>query len=190
MSKSTPLAPQPEAKPQHTARPAPLRLKTLFFPRINVEAVVPDGDPEEFFAADLSDAEWDFRYLLNSDGSEATVGMRFKSKEVEDSQKPHLGYKIDIEAFGAFYLESPEKKTPLTEYLRKFAAAAALLGSIREQVAMTTARGPWGILNIPIVSMDLIIGRPPNPQGEGSQEPSAKPAKRVVKKKPPSTKAT
>ncbi len=44
--------------------------------------------------------------------------------------------------------------------MRRYSAAAALLGAIREQVATLTSRGPWGTAWIPIVSIEAMAALP------------------------------
>ncbi|CAH0351993.1 hypothetical protein [Aquabacterium sp. CECT 9606] len=182
MSKSVPSVKQHEPVIARKVRPAPLRLKDLFFPRIQIKALVPDGDPINTFAPFLEDAELDFRFEIQKDGAEATAGMRIKSKPADKDPTSGVAYEIDVEVFAVFVLESPEVTHPMAEYLRKFAAAAALLGAIREQVAFSTSRGPWGTFQVPIVSMDLIVGGPPSTK-------ELVPAKKVVRKSAKTAKA-
>lgn len=187
MSKATPSPKQLETTPVKKLRPAPLRLKELIFPRIHVKALVPKGEAANSFMPYLDDASLDFRFELSADGTEASAGMRIRSKDTSEEPENNAAYMIDVEAFAAFTVEGPEHRHPMADYLRKFAAAAALLGGIREQVAISTARGPWGVFTIPIVSMDLIVGPPPSTV-QDTPSPDM-PAKKRVSRKPKTTKS-
>ncbi len=174
--------------PKH--RPAPLHLRELVFPKISIEAVMPEGGADEVARTlDLELVEIGFQYRVDDSSQAVPVGMRLRTLPPTDgaTNKNRL-YEVDVEAFAIFEMVGNERRDDMVEYLRKVAAASALLGAIREQVAMTTARGPWGVLTIPLVSMDAIVGRPPaRPASAGKVEnkkaiASATP-KRTSKKK-------
>jgi preprotein translocase subunit SecB len=144
-------------------RPAPLRLRELVFPKISVAAVVPEGAADNSpRSLDLETVEIAFKYRLDHEAKVVPVGMRICSLPLPDgSTNKDRFYEVDVEAFAIFELVGAERQDEIVEYLRKVAAASALLGAIREQISMTTARGPWGVLTIPLISMDAIVGRPP-----------------------------
>lgn len=145
--------------PEH--RPAPLRLREIVFPKIAVQALVPEGDREVLTRTlDIESAEIGFQYQAN--GDRVSVGMRLRTLPLSDgAPNTDRFYEVDVEVFAVFEIIGAEHRDEIAEYLRKVSAASAVLGAIREQVAMTTARGPWGVLTIPLVGMDAIVGRPP-----------------------------
>ena len=144
-------------------RPAPLRLRALVFPKMSVGAVVQEGaaDPTPP-SLDLETVQNAFKYRLDHEAKVVPVGMRICSLPLPDgATNKDRFYEVDVEAFAIFELVGAERQDEIVEYLRKVAAASALLGAIREQISMSTARGPWGVLTIPLISMDAIVGRPP-----------------------------
>ncbi len=143
-------------------RTSPLRLKELFFPQVSVKALVPsepDRAPRELA---LESLEIGFAFNLDEGGKSASAGVKIATKQgpPDVGEAPGL-YEVQIEAFANFEVIGPEHNDPLALYLRKFAAAAALIGAAREQIAMTTARGPWGVVMFPMISMDTVVGLPP-----------------------------
>ena len=147
--------------PKSMHRPAPLRLRELVFPRISIQALVPDDGGDSSQVLDLETTEIGFQYQPNDEDGSVQVGMRLRTLPLaEGVPNKDRFYEVDIEVFSVFEMVGTEHRDAMAEYLRKVAAASALLGSIREQVAMTTARGPWGVLTIPLVGMDAVIDRP------------------------------
>lgn len=174
--------------PKH--RPAPLRLREIVFPKIAVQALVPEGDRDGLpRMLDLESAEIGFQYQVEQEGHRVPVGMRLRTLPLADGvPNTDRFYDVDVEVFAVFEMVGAEHRDEVVEYLRKVSAASALLGAIREQVAMTTARGPWGVLTIPLVGMDAIVGHPPaRPKGvetvSTTPVASADAAKRIRKKK-------
>lgn len=169
--------------PKH--RPAPLRLREMVFPKIAVQALVPEGDRDGLpRMLDIESAEIGFQYQAEKEGNRVPVGMRLRTLPLADGapNKDRL-YDIDVEVFAVFEIVGAEHRDDVAEYLRKVSAASAVLGAIREQVAMTTARGPWGALTIPLVGMDAIVGRPPARPAPVAKESDSPEAKRSRKKK-------
>lgn len=154
-------------------RDSPLRLKELFFPRVSVTAQVPkapDQSPRElaFESLDIS-----FAYDLDADENNVSAGIKVATKErAQDSLDETALYEVQVEAFANFEVIGPEHKDSLAVYLRKVAAASALIGAVREQIAMTTARGPWGVVMLPMISMDKVVGLPP----KKAESPASAPA--------------
>lgn len=144
-------------------RSSPLRLKELFFPQVSVKALVPAAPEKASRELDLDDLAISFGLDFDADGKTAKAGLKIASKNTSTETLGAL-YQIQIDAFASFEVISPEHKDELAVYLRKFAAAAALIGAAREQVAMMTARGPWGVVMLPIISMDRVVGPPPKKQ--------------------------
>lgn len=169
--------------PKH--RPAPLQLREIVFPKISVKALVPEGDPDDLSRTlDLETAEIGFQYQPDEEGSQVPVGMRLRTLPLADGEpNKDRFYDVDVEVFAVFEMVGAEHRDEFAEYLRKVSAASALLGAIREQVAMTTARGPWGALTIPLVGMDAIVGRPPARQAPAAKAAAPATAKRSRKKK-------
>jgi len=160
-------------------RSSPLRLKELFFPQVSVKALVPAAPENAERELDLDSLAISFGLDFSSDGKTASAGLKIASKDTStDSAKKETLYQIRIEAFANFDVISPEHKDGMAVYLRKFAAAAALIGAAREQVALMTARGPWGIVMLPIISMDRVVGPPPK-----KEVLVAAPLQRIVKAK-------
>lgn len=162
-------------------RQTPLQLRELFFPRISVQAAVSVGVGPERRAYVLDDLDINFAFDLFDEGTTASAVLRLATKEPSASQAAvELAYAFDVEVVASFGLVSPEHTDPLALYLRKVAAAAALLGAAREQVAMTSARGPWGPVTLPLISMDGVVGPPP-PRAAATPAPAVK---KVAAKKP------
>lgn len=143
-------------------RDSPLRLKELFFPHVAVKAFVPKAAETASRELDLNDLEISFGFDFDPTGKTASAGVKIatKDKNVEASESNDL-YQVKIEAFANFEVVSPEHIDPMAVYLRKVAAASALIGAAREQIALMTARGPWGVVMLPIISMDRVVGRLP-----------------------------
>ena len=148
-------------------RKSPLRLKELFFPQVSVEALVPVNPESADRELNLDHLDISFALNFETDGKKASAGLEIASKTTE-AESTSL-YAIQIKAFANFEVIGPEHQDALAVYLRKFAAAAALIGAVREQVALMTARGPWGVVMLPIISMDRVVGPPPK-----KKEPNAK----------------
>lgn len=167
-------------------RSSPLRLKELFFPRVSVKALVPAAPEKAARELDLDDLSISFGLDFDADGKTANAGFKIASKDSStDATNRGALYQIQIEAFARFEIVSPEHTDALAVYLRKFAAAAALIGAAREQVAMMTARGPWGVVMLPIISMDRVVGPPPKKE----TLPIATPKKIAKAKKSPANPA-
>lgn len=143
-------------------RSSPLRLKELFFPQVSVKALVPVKPESAAQELDIEDLDISFGLDFASDGQRASAGLKIASKNssAKSLESAQL-YSIRIEAFANFEVVAPEHQDGMAVYLRKFAAAAALIGAAREQVALMTARGPWGVVMLPIISMDRVVGPPP-----------------------------
>lgn len=145
-------------------RPAPLRLLDLFFPRISIEALSPSGDANSIpRLLDPNAMQINFQYIWNEGEDGVAAGMRLKVPPPSDGEeKQALLYAVDMEAIAFFELVGAEYQDARAQYLRRVAAASTVLGAIREQISMTTARGPWGTLTVPLVGMDAIVGTPPD----------------------------
>ncbi len=143
-------------------RNSPMRLKELFFPHVAVKALVPKAAETASRELDLNDLEISFGLDFDQAGKTASAGVKIATKDntVESTNENGL-YRVRIEAFANFDVVSPERTDAMAVYLRKFAAAAALIGAAREQIALMTARGPWGVVMLPIISMDRVVGAPP-----------------------------
>lgn len=143
-------------------RTSPLRLKELFFPQVSVKAMVP-AEPETMARElDLDELEISFGLDFDATGQIANAGLKVATKDSssETAEQTNL-YQVQIDAFASFEVISPEHIDDMAVYLRKFAAASALIGAAREQIALMTSRGPWGAVMLPIISMDRVVGPPP-----------------------------
>lgn len=165
-------------------RSSPLRLKQLFFPQVSVKTLVPPAPEKAARELDLDDLDISFAFDFDATGKIANAGVKIatKDKTAEALDQNNL-YKVQIEAYANFEVVSPEHTDALAVYLRKFAAAAALIGAAREQIALMTARGPWGIVMLPIISMDRVVGPPPKKEVLAAV-PIAKAKKSPVKPAP------
>ena len=139
-----------------------MRLKELFFPQVSVKALVPAKPGAAARELDLDSLTLNFGLDFADDGKTASAGLKIASKDTPaDPAGSQALYQIQIDAYASFEVVGPELQDAMAVYLRKFAAAGALIGAAREQVAMMTARGPWGVVMLPIISMDKVIGPPP-----------------------------
>ncbi len=160
-------------------RSSPLRLKELFFPQVAVKALVPTEPDKAARELNLDDLDISFGLDFDADGQTASAGLKIASKDAPTDAPDQLDlYRIDIEAFAHFEVMSPEHVDPMAIYLRKFAAASSLIGAAREQIALMTARGPWGVVMLPIISMGRVVGPPPK---KAEVAPAA--AKKIGKRK-------
>jgi hypothetical protein len=143
-------------------RSSPLRLKELFFPQVSVKALTPATPEKAPRELDLDNLDISFGFDFDTSGNavNAGVGIITQSSSTEASEQISL-YEVHVEVFATFDVVSPEHKDPLAAYLRKVAAASALIGAAREQIALMTSRGPWGVVMLPMISMDRVVGLPP-----------------------------
>jgi hypothetical protein len=143
-------------------RSSPVRLKELFFPQVSVKALIPAASEKAARELDLDDLDISFGFDFDADGKIANAGVGIISKSIsaETAEQTSL-YQVQIEVYAKFEVVGPEHQDALAVYLRKFAAASALIGAAREQIALMTARGPWGVVMLPMISMDLVVGPPP-----------------------------
>lgn len=160
-------------------RSSPLRLKELFFPQVSIKAMVPASPEAIERELDLDDLEISFGFDFDATGKIANAGLKVATKDPssEAAQQANL-YQVQIEAYANFEVISPEHTDAMAVYLRQFAAASALIGAAREQIALMTARGPWGVVMLPMISMDRVVGPPPK-----KDILSAPPIKKVARTK-------
>jgi hypothetical protein len=166
-------------------RPTSLQLKELVFPQVSVQALVPSVAADAPRELALDELNISFGFDLSTDGAAVTAGLKVESKERVVEAPSNALYAVHIEAFAKFVLVSAEHVDERALYLRRCAAASALVGAVREQVSLMTSRGPWGVVMLPMISMDLIVGPPPRTQVPVSPPAVALPkprAKRVTAK--------
>jgi len=143
-------------------RSSPLRLKELFFPQVSVKALSPDTPEKAERELDLDDIDIRFGFDFGDNGKTVSAGVGISTKSTAAAAPIDTRlYEVHIEVFAAFDVVSPDHKDPLAAYLRKVAAASALIGAAREQIALMTSRGPWGVVMLPMISMDRVVGLPP-----------------------------
>ena len=143
-------------------RSSPLRLKELFFPQVSVKALSPATPDKAERELDLDDIDIRFGFDFGDNGKTVSAGVEISTKSTAAAVRPNARlYEVHIEVFAAFDVVSPDHTDPMAAYLRKVAAASALIGAAREQVAMMTSRGPWGVVILPMISMDRVVGLPP-----------------------------
>lgn len=162
-------------------RSSPLRLKELFFPQVSVKALVPTAPEKAPRELELDSLSISFALDFSTDGKTANAGLKIASKDMAKDAENNILYRVEIEAFAKFEVIGPEHQDDMAVYLRKFAAASALIGAAREQVALMTARGPWGVVMLPIISMDRVAGLPPK-----KELPTTEATKKIAKGKKPS----
>ncbi len=153
----------------------PLQLKDLIYPAISVEAV-PMG--QDAYSKIAHSNEFDpeaisigFRFE-HEDGSErASAGMSINTKDsgVGDGAP----YIIKVKAFAVFQVPMPEAHDIGALRARRYAAAAALMGAIREQIATLTSRGPWGTAWLPLGNLEAIAEPPMKPVKPASKKAAA-----------------
>lgn len=156
-----------------------MQLESLFFPLVSVRALVPkdvENTPSNFEPEDLK-IEFDFE--INDEGDTASAGLRIATLDANKAS-PKTLYSFEIEVFARFNLVGAEHQDARAQYLRRFAAASALIGAAREQISLMTARGPWGSSYLPLITIDQIIGRPPE-SGKTLEQPD-KPTPRAKKR--------
>lgn len=160
-------------------RSSPLRLKELFFPQVSVKALVPAASENTARELDLDSLDISFGFDFDTTGKTANAGLKVATKDKSTKTQGQVGlYQVQIEVFGSFEVVGPEHTDDLAVYLRKFAAASALIGAAREQIALMTARGPWGVVMLPMISMDRVVGPPPK-----KEVLAAAPLKKIAKAK-------
>ena len=142
-------------------RPSPLRLKELFFPCVSVQALMPGNQADAALELALDGLNISFAWEPTDDGLQVSAGMKIESKQPVGEKLAKEFYCIAIEAIAKFEVVGAEHKDERAQYMRKWSAAAALIGAIREQVSLMTSRGPWGVVMLPMISMDEVVGTPP-----------------------------
>lgn len=162
----------------------PLRLSRLFFPVVSVKAVVPKEGQSRGLDLRLADLNLSFAFDFQDDGKAASSAFRIETKEKSFADPGTVPpYAIDVEVVAHFEVLMPEYRDDRATYFRKFAAASALIGAAREQVAMMTARGPWGSVFMPMIDVNSIVGSPPpKPVEQTLQVEKHQSEKRVAKR--------
>ena len=169
----------------------PLRLSRLFFPVVSVKAVVPKEEQSRRLNLELTDLSLSFAFDFQEDGKAASAALRIETKDKSFAEPGNVPpYAIDVEVVAHFEVLMPEHRDERATYFRKFAAASALIGAGREQVAMMTARGPWGSVFMPMIDVNSIVGSPPAKPAEPILNVEGPPAKKLVAKKISASKQT
>lgn len=158
----------------------PLRLENLIFPVVSVRAEVPkESQKRGDFLLKHMNVEFVFDY--EDSGKRAAAALKVETKKDCFEQLEDVpSYSIEVEGVAYFDVMRPEDTDDRATYFRKFAAVSALIGAVREQISMTTARGPWGSMYMPILDVNSIIGPlPPKPDQPSAAVPI--PRKRAAK---------
>ena len=159
----------------------PLRLRDIFFPIVCVKAQPPNAEGKVADHYDDDDIVVTFAFELSSDKKGAHAVLKLETKITAEAAAP-LPYELEMQVVAGFDVVLPEHEDEKALWFRKNAAAAALIGAAREQVAMTTARGPWGTAFMPMISIHGLIGAFPKgeaiaaPQIKVAAKPETKPA--------------
>ncbi len=121
-----------------------------------------------------------FRFEHEDASDRASAGMSINTKDsgVGDGAP----YIIKVKAFAVFNVPMPEANDTSALRVRRYAAAAALMGAIREQIATLTSRGPWGTAWLPLGNLEA-IAEPPQANAEKITKPAAKKAAAAKKAK-------
>lgn len=140
-------------------RSSPLQLKELFFPLVSVRALVPKEktNARQHFTSD--DLKIAFDFEIDNEKNTACAALHIETIDINRAD-PQVFYELDIEVFAVFDIISPEFSDEKALYLRKFAAASSLIGAAREQVALMTARAPWGTSYLPMITIDQVVPKP------------------------------
>lgn len=169
-------------------RSSPLRLEEIVFPQVSVKALVPRKGQERRHNFEVDDLEVNFAFDMSDDGKGANAALKLSTKEQSaDGEKPSLPYAVVVEVFAHFDVLLPEHTDAKALWFRKFSAAAALIGAAREQVAMMTARGPWGVALMPMINMDVAVGPPPSVESKPAATEGLPKPKRARRKLPSPT---
>lgn len=158
-----------------------MQLKELFFPLVSVKALVPKDNKNAHQNFVLDDLKIDFNFEIETKENVACAALHIKTIDV-NKREHELYYEFDIEVFATYDIVSPEYKDEKALYLRKFAAASALIGAAREQVSLMTARGPWGTSYLPMITIDQLMEKPEiKDKTETTSEDTKKKKSRVKK---------
>jgi hypothetical protein len=159
----------------------PLRLKSLFFPTISVKAVPPIDDKPIADSYEVEDIVVAFTFEVLEDGKEAQAALKLETKKLPpESDRAALPYSVLVEVVAGFDVILPEHTDARALWMRKVAAATALIGAAREQVAMTTSRGPWGSALMPIIGLQSLVGPAPEVAKPSPKKRIAKPAPKQI----------
>ena len=164
----------------------PLQLRDLFFPIICVKAQPPSSEGKIADHYDDSDIAVTFVFDVSQDGKSAHAVLNIDTKFSADAAVP-LPYEVELQVVAGFEVVIPEHTDDRALWIRKNAAAAALIGAAREQIATTTARGPWGTALMPMISIPGLIGAFPKAEAAPAPLIQAAPAKLAAKRKRIST---
>lgn len=157
-----------------------LQLKELVFPALLVRAHMHES-MDEVRPMELDDLEvaFDFRVIGSDSVGLGNLTISTKTAPEIESQ---LNYRFDLQTFAVFGLD-PELNDAKQVFVRRFNAAATMVGSAREQLAQLTARGPWGIATLPMIPLQQLAGKYPETPSDSPSEPVPKRVKKLVSKK-------
>lgn len=158
----------------------PLRLSDLFFPTICVKAQSAGENEKVASHYEDKDIEVSFTFTMSEDGTRAHASFTLETKPSAPETLAPLPYELEVQVVAGFDILLPEHTDDRALWMRKNAAAAALIGATREQIAMTTARGPWGTALMPMISISQLLGPIPK-----APEVEALPVPQAGKRPPP-----
>ncbi|WP_148059010.1 hypothetical protein [Pseudomonas chlororaphis] len=152
-----------------------LGLKRLYYPRINITANS-SHDPSE----EISSESFDTGSVVRHTKTEKTthINYYFKSEEPNDSNLPYL---IDMHLYAAFQID-PDLAS-MDAKLREnilLDIAQLIIGSMREMIASTTSRGPWGAYFIPITDAEVLADALLNSYLLGEKKKKKRPQKKEI----------
>lgn len=120
---------------------SPLRLESYLFPLLHVAA-------NEFYERKPSTFSFTVTAgtVAHPDGIERIV-VNLALKSITDAEQKLPMYSIHVIASGVFFAHSGASENLVAQQ-----GALALLGPIREMVALLTARGPHGVIFVPMMT--------------------------------------
>ena len=157
-----------------------LRLKELVFPAILVRAHMHDS-MDTVRPIELDDLEVAFDFRVIEPDSVGLGNLTISTKTAPEIEN-QLHYRFDLQTFAVFSID-PELNDAKQLFVRRFNAAATMVGSAREQLAQLTARGPWGIATLPMIPLQQLAGKYPETPSVQSPVLSPKRAKKLVSRK-------
>lgn len=130
-----------------------ISLKTTWvvYPLINIEA-----NPSHDSESPLGDEQIELKQLLEYDESDSTLRLHF-SLAMPERQDQNLEYFINVKLFATFAISKDLRKVK-RETAKEVVKDIAILavGAVREIVATTTSRGPWGTYILPFLDIEDI----------------------------------
>lgn len=131
---------------------APLKIDSYFFPLIEYKAF-PHKDPDGIPEPKLTQVKTSVK-PISEDNREWYVSLDLKSnKNLEDN--PVL-FEYHLMAFGTFIWQADVDDPDFVAKVMTVSGASILYGALREEFRTISAKGPWGMHNLPTLRFDPI----------------------------------